>query len=52
MALIACYEGLHAEEGAVGVGRATTEAVVVSSLAILIVNFFLTMILNIFYPAG
>ena len=52
VALIACYEGLHAEEGAVGVGRATTEAVVVSSLAILIVNFFLTMILNIFYPAG
>ena len=52
VALIACYEGLNAEEGAVGVGRATTEAVVNSSLVILVVNFFLTMILNIFYPAG
>ena len=52
IALIACQEGLNAQEGAVGVGRATTEAVVVSSLAILIVNFFLTLLLNIFYPAG
>ena len=52
VALIACQEGLKAEEGAVGVGRATTEAVVTSSLAILIVNFFLTMLLNIFYPAA
>lgn len=49
---ISCNEGLKAREGAVGVGRATTEAVVIGSLAILIVNFFLTMILNIFYPAG
>ncbi len=50
--LIACNEGLKAKEGAVGVGRATTQAVVVSSLFILIVNFFLTFFLNIFYPAG
>jgi phospholipid/cholesterol/gamma-HCH transport system permease protein len=49
---ISCNEGLKAREGAVGVGRATTEAVVIGSLAILIVNFFLTMTLNIFYPAG
>jgi len=49
---IACNEGLKTKEGAVGVGRATTEAVVNGSLAILIVNFFLTMILNIFFPAG
>lgn len=49
---IACREGLQAREGAVGVGRATTESVVIGSLAILIVNFFLTMVLNIFYPAG
>src|SRR2546430_9108006 len=41
-----------AREGAVGVGRATTEAVVNSSLAVLICNFFLTMLLNIIYPAG
>src|SRR6266550_1960136 len=49
---ISCQKGLSAREGAVGVGRATTEAVVNSSLAILICNFFLTMLLNIIYPAG
>src|SRR5215831_11520613 len=49
---ISCHKGLTAREGAVGVGRATTEAVVNSSLAVLIVNFFLTMGLNIIFPAG
>jgi len=49
---VSCNEGLKAKEGAVGVGRATTEAVVIGSLAILIANFFLTLWLNIFYPAG
>lgn len=49
---ISCHKGLTTREGAVGVGRATTEAVVDSSLAILISNFFLTMMLNIFFPAG
>src|SRR5213082_1478046 len=49
---ISCQKGLSAREGAVGVGRATTEAVVNSSLAVLICNFFLTMLLNIIYPAG
>lgn len=50
--IISCHKGLNAREGAVGVGRATTEAVVNSSLAVLIVNFFLTMGLNIIFPAG
>jgi len=49
---ISCHQGLKAKDGAVGVGRATTEAVVICSLAILIVNFFLTMALNIVFPAG
>ncbi len=49
---ISCHKGLTAREGAVGVGRATTEAVVNSSLAVLVCNFFLTMTLNIIYPAG
>jgi phospholipid/cholesterol/gamma-HCH transport system permease protein len=49
---ISCHKGLTAREGAVGVGRATTEAVVDSSLAVLIVNFFLTMGLNVIFPAG
>jgi phospholipid/cholesterol/gamma-HCH transport system permease protein len=50
--IISCREGLNAKDGAVGVGRATTEAVVSGSLAVLIVNFFLTMALNIIFPAG
>lgn len=49
---ISCREGLHAKDGAVGVGRATTETVVTTSLAILVANFFLTMFLNILFPAG
>ena len=49
---IACHKGLTSREGAVGVGRATTEAVVDASLAVLIFNFFLTMALNIIFPAG
>lgn len=49
---VACNEGLKTKEGAVGVGHATTNAVVTGSLIILIMNFFLTMILNIFFPAG
>jgi phospholipid/cholesterol/gamma-HCH transport system permease protein len=49
---ISCHKGLTSREGAVGVGRATTEAVVNASLAVLIFNFFLTMLLNIIFPAG
>lgn len=49
---IGCHKGLTSREGAVGVGKATTEAVVDASLAILISNFFLTMGLNIIFPAG
>src|SRR5438477_7832155 len=50
--LISCHKGLTTREGAVGVGQATTEAVVDSSLAVLISNFFLTMLLNVIFPAG
>jgi phospholipid/cholesterol/gamma-HCH transport system permease protein len=49
---ISCHKGLTTSEGAVGVGKATTQAVVDSSLAVLIFNFFLTMGLNIVFPAG
>lgn len=48
--LISCHQGLKATNGAVGVGRGTTNAMVFSALGILIVNFFLTMLLNIFFP--
>jgi phospholipid/cholesterol/gamma-HCH transport system permease protein len=43
--LIACYQGLTAEGGTQGVGRATTHAVVVSSITTLISDFVLTNIL-------
>jgi phospholipid/cholesterol/gamma-HCH transport system permease protein len=46
VALIGCYKGMFCGEGAEGVGRATTEAVVYSSITILISNFFLTLALG------
>jgi len=50
IALIACHKGFNAEEGAEGVGRATTQAVVVSSLTILIANFFIAVVFNAIVP--
>ena len=46
VAIIGCYKGMYCGEGAEGVGRATTEAVVYSSITILICNFFLTLTLG------
>ena len=43
VALVGCYKGLNCGLGAEGVGRATTEAVVVASISILVANFFLTL---------
>ena len=51
IALIGCYNGLGATGGADGVGRATTVAVVVASIAILVTDFFLTK-LFIALPLG
>jgi len=48
VSLIACYNGMRTEGGADGVGRATTRSVVVSSIAILISNFFLTKLFLVF----
>lgn len=49
---ISCHQGLNVSQGAVGVGRGTTRAMVYSALAILVVNFFLTLLLNLIFPAG
>lgn len=49
---ISCHQGLAASNGAVGVGRSTTRAMVYSALAILVVNFFLTLLMNMIFPAG
>ncbi|HWD91953.1 MAG TPA: ABC transporter permease [Verrucomicrobiae bacterium] len=46
VALVGCYKGMTCGEGAEGVGKATTEAVVYSSIAILITDFFLTLSLD------
>jgi len=46
IALVGCYKGMTCGMGAEGVGKATTEAVVYSSIAILITNFFLTLVLQ------
>ncbi len=46
IAMIGCYKGMSCGEGAEGVGRATTEAVVFSSITVLITNFFLTLVLG------
>lgn len=48
--VICCHQGLKAENGAVGVGLNTTRAVVISCLAILIFNFFLSVALNYLSP--
>ncbi len=45
LSTIGCYFGLTVRGGTQGVGRATTEAVVFSSVFILVVNFFLTRLL-------
>jgi len=41
---VGCYQGLTVRGGTQGVGRATTQAVVMSSLLIIISNFFLTRV--------
>jgi phospholipid/cholesterol/gamma-HCH transport system permease protein len=45
MSLIGCYKGFNTRGGAEGVGRATTEAVVLASVLILISDYFLTAIM-------
>jgi phospholipid/cholesterol/gamma-HCH transport system permease protein len=44
--LIACYKGLKTSGGTVGVGRSTTSAVVLSSIIIIIFDFFLSRALQ------
>lgn len=44
VALMGCYHGFNSQRGAQGVGTATTNAVVSSSILILITNYILTQI--------
>ncbi|MBI5442079.1 MAG: ABC transporter permease [Deltaproteobacteria bacterium] len=45
LAAIGCYKGYGASGGAQGVGKATTEAVVLASVLILITDYFLTALM-------
>jgi phospholipid/cholesterol/gamma-HCH transport system permease protein len=45
LSTVGCYQGLKVQGGTQGVGRATTQAVVASSVLILVTNFFLTRIM-------
>ena len=45
LSLVSCYKGFNTRGGAVGVGKATTEAVVVSSITILISDYVLTSLM-------
>lgn len=47
---IACFKGWNCGFGAVGVNKATTDAVVASSVYILVVNYFLSSILTQVLP--
>jgi phospholipid/cholesterol/gamma-HCH transport system permease protein len=43
---VSCYKGMTCEYGAVGVNKATTQSVVTASVAVLVVDYFLTSILT------
>jgi phospholipid/cholesterol/gamma-HCH transport system permease protein len=44
--LVSCYKGLSTKGGTVGVGLSTTQAVVVSSINVIVADFFLSKILQ------
>ena len=52
VALIGCYYGFNASGGGRGVGIATTKAVVVSSVSVLVLDYFVTEILLVIFPVG
>jgi len=50
LALVGCYKGYYAEGGARGVGQATTQAVVIGSIAIFVLDYVVTSILLLWEP--
>lgn len=48
ISLVGCYYGLRASGGTQGVGRATTQAMVMASVLIFVITFFLTRIFTSF----
>lgn len=51
LSLAACYQGFNVRGGAKEVGLATTRAVVVGSVATLVLNFFLSDIFTVIWPS-
>lgn len=47
IAVIGCHKGLNAQQGAEGVGKATTASVVLSIILIFIFNYFLSVMLYV-----
>jgi len=45
IALVACYKGFNTTGGSKGVGRATNQAVVTGSVAVLVIDYFLSLAL-------
>ena len=50
LATVGCYKGFNAAGGARGVGNATTQAVVISSISVFVIDYVLTAILMKFEP--
>jgi len=51
IALISCFKGFESRQGAEGVGRAATEAFVLSFMAILLLDLFLILLMRGIYDA-
>jgi phospholipid/cholesterol/gamma-HCH transport system permease protein len=49
LGLIACHRGFNSKPGAAGVGRAATEAFVISFVAIIVLDFVLALFFNTLY---
>jgi len=45
ISLIGCYKGFYTSGGAAGVGRATTQSVVLASITVIIFDYFLTALM-------
>lgn len=52
ISVISCYQGYVTKGGAEGVGRSTTKAVVVSSVTILVMDYFLTTWILEYFTTG
>ena len=50
MASVGCYYGITTTGGTQGVGRSTTQAVVAASVLIIMVDFFVVRLLQVWLP--